>query len=150
MKISCKAFFIGSKQFGFDIFKIFFNSKFYVEWVIIHPDDLINSMSKYKDFRLFTEKNNIKLFKIKSNNELDKLINTFKPEFAIVCGWYSLFRNSLINLFPKGMWGIHNSLLPLYRGGSPLVWSIINGDQYVGSSLFKIDLNLERYFIEYL
>jgi methionyl-tRNA formyltransferase len=45
--------------------------------------------------------------------------------------------------FPLGLWGIHNSLLPKYRGGAPLVWSIMNGDASVGSTLFQIDEGID-------
>jgi methionyl-tRNA formyltransferase len=38
----------------------------------------------------------------------------------------------------RGGWiGIHNSLLPRYRGGSPLVWQILNGETEAGFSLFQ-------------
>jgi len=35
------------------------------------------------------------------------------------------------------VWGIHNSLLPKYRGGSPLVWQVINREKVLGSTFFK-------------
>jgi len=35
------------------------------------------------------------------------------------------------------VWGIHNSLLPKYRGGSHLVWQVINREKVLGSTFFK-------------
>ncbi|WP_217425598.1 methionyl-tRNA formyltransferase, partial [Magnetospirillum sp. SS-4] len=61
-----------------------------------------------------------------------------------VCGWYRLLDNEILSLAPNGMWGVHNSLLPKYRGGSPLVWSIINGDDTVGSTVFKISEGVDN------
>ena len=40
---------------------------------------------------------------------------------------------------PKGVAGIHASLLPKYSGGAPLVWAIINGEQEAGLTLFYFD-----------
>ena len=60
-----------------------------------------------------------------------------------MCGWYWLFDSSVLHFFDFGLWGIHNSLLPKYRGGAPLVWSIINGDHLVGSTIFKISEGLD-------
>ena len=42
-----------------------------------------------------------------------------------------------------GVWGIHNSLLPKYRGGSPLVWQLINSEKVVGSSFFKFTSGMD-------
>lgn len=39
-------------------------------------------------------------------------------------------------LFPRGVVGIHNSLLPLYRGASSLFWAMITGATETGVSLF--------------
>jgi len=43
-----------------------------------------------------------------------------------------------------GLWGIHNSLLPRYRGGSPLVWAMINGDKMVGSTVFRLTKGMDE------
>lgn len=61
------------------------------------------------------------------------------PDFLLVIGWYFLIPQSIRNLAPLGCSGIHASLLPKYRGGSPLVWAIINGEQQTGISLFYFD-----------
>ena len=37
----------------------------------------------------------------------------------------------------NGAYGIHPSLLPKYKGGSPLSNSIINGDKIIGTTFFK-------------
>lgn len=37
-----------------------------------------------------------------------------------------------------GTYVLHDSLLPAYRGFSPTVWAIINGEEYTGATLFRI------------
>lgn len=44
----------------------------------------------------------------------------------------------VLDSFPHGFIGIHNSLLPKYRGYSPLVWQIVNGEDNVGFSVFSL------------
>ncbi|MDA7546839.1 formyltransferase family protein, partial [Alphaproteobacteria bacterium] len=39
--------------------------------------------------------------------------------------------------------GVHNSLLPKYRGGSPLVWQLINREKVIGSSFFKFSSGMD-------
>jgi methionyl-tRNA formyltransferase len=71
--------------------------------------------------------------------ELERVIASWKPDLAIVVGWYYMIPRRIRELFPLGVAGVHASLLPKYRGGAPLVWSIINGESSTGVSLFYFD-----------
>jgi methionyl-tRNA formyltransferase len=62
-----------------------------------------------------------------------------KPDIILVAGWYYIVYRELRNVAPKGAIGLHGSLLPKYRGGAPLVWSIIKGEKEGGISLFYLD-----------
>ena len=63
----------------------------------------------------------------------------WRPELFVVMGWYHLIPARVRALAPLGAVGIHWSLLPKYRGGSPLVWAIINGETETGASLFYME-----------
>jgi methionyl-tRNA formyltransferase len=43
-----------------------------------------------------------------------------------------------------GFLGMHNSSLPKYRGGSPLVWTMINGEKQAGLSLFSFTKGIDE------
>jgi len=60
------------------------------------------------------------------------------PDLLVVAGWYHLIPKSMLANVPLGAVGLHNSLLPRYRGGAPLVWSIINGESETGVTLFYL------------
>ena len=66
-------------------------------------------------------------------------LRQLQPDFGLAIGWYYLLPRALREMFPRGVAGIHASLLPHYRGGAPLVWSIINGEDKTGVSLFYLD-----------
>lgn len=61
-----------------------------------------------------------------------------RPDLTVVVGWYYVIPKRIRRLAPLGTVGIHASLLPRYRGGAPLVWSIINGDQASGVTLLHL------------
>lgn len=63
----------------------------------------------------------------------------WQPELFVVAGWYHLIPGRVRALAPLGAVGIHWSLLPKYRGGSPLVWAMINGETKTGASLFYLE-----------
>src|SRR5690606_8654886 len=45
---------------------------------------------------------------------------------------------SVINAFPGGILNIHPSLLPKYRGSTPIEAAILNGDRLTGVSLMRL------------
>ena len=55
----------------------------------------------------------------------------------IVIGFYRILPTELLDSVPHGVYGIHNSLLPKYRGGAPLVWQLINSEIEVGSTFLS-------------
>src|SRR5690606_368731 len=68
----------------------------------------------------------------------EALITQLEPDVVFVIGWYWLISDATLAVAPRGFIGIHNSLLPKYRGGSPLVWTLINGESETGFSLFSL------------
>lgn len=63
-------------------------------------------------------------------------VRELKPDLIVVIGWYYMIPRTIRELASKGCVGIHASLLPLYRGGAPLVWAMINGEREAGVTLF--------------
>lgn len=137
------ALFIGSKSLGLEIFKTLLNSPAETIWTIVHPDDRDDPRSCLPAWQEFADARKLPIIIAGTNSELAAAIDMFRPDVGLVCGWYRIVESSLLAKFPLGLWGIHNSLLPRYRGGSPLVWSIINGDQLVGSSVFKFEKGID-------
>ncbi|MDQ6829830.1 MAG: methionyl-tRNA formyltransferase, partial [Gemmatimonadota bacterium] len=74
-----------------------------------------------------------------SDTEQLETLRAWKPELGLVIGWYYLVPRSIRSIFSRGVAGIHASLLPKYRGGAPLVWSLINGETETGVTLFYFD-----------
>ena len=133
-----KAFFLGSKKFGLECLKVLEGSDRKIVWTILCPKDFKDKRSNFKEFKSYALEKKIK-YKIVANNKVLKThINKHKPNFMFVCSYYSILSDDVLKSFDQGVWGIHNSLLPKYRGGSPLVWQIINNEKIIGSSLFKL------------
>jgi methionyl-tRNA formyltransferase len=67
-----------------------------------------------------------------------------RPDLCLVVGWYWLITQPALDACAQGCLGLHNSLLPAFRGGSPLVWSLIAGDREVGTTLFRMTLGMDE------
>lgn len=132
-----RGIFLGSKEFGLSILRILVGSSPAVRWQIVCPDDRNDPRCALQKFQEFARDNDLPLSVVRTSSEARKLLSGSSPDVVFACGWYWILPAELIATVPLGCFGIHNSLLPKYRGWSPLVWSIINGDAKVGSSLFQ-------------
>jgi methionyl-tRNA formyltransferase len=66
-------------------------------------------------------------------------VKPLEPDLILVAGWYYMVPKSLRAVAPKGALGLHGSLLPKFRGGAPLVWTMIHGEKVGGLSLFYLE-----------
>ena len=74
-----------------------------------------------------------------NGNETVHTIQNWKPDLIVVSGWYHIIKEEILRIPPKGIIGLHSSLLPRYRGGAPLVWQLINGEKEAGITLFYME-----------
>lgn len=65
------------------------------------------------------------------------------PELAIVCAYGQLLTQPLLDLPRLGCYNLHFSLLPRWRGASPLQAAILAGDAQTGVSLQRMVLELD-------
>ena len=66
-------------------------------------------------------------------------IQRIKADMGIVADFGIIIPEQIINSFPKGMANIHPSILPKYRGPTPVQTAILNGDNITGVSIILLD-----------
>ncbi|MCX7589344.1 MAG: methionyl-tRNA formyltransferase [Patescibacteria group bacterium] len=71
-------------------------------------------------------------------------IKNIKPEFGIICAYSKIIPVEILNIFPKGILGIHPSLLPKYRGPSPIQSSILVGEKESGTTIYLVDEKMDH------
>jgi methionyl-tRNA formyltransferase len=64
-------------------------------------------------------------------------------EAAIVVSYGKILPEAILDLFPKGVINVHASLLPKYRGASPIEAALLNGDAITGVSIMKLDPGMD-------
>ena len=143
MSIAERALFLGSKKFGLEIFKSIYYTSKYLKWRVLCPQDLDDIRTYQDEFLNFCRKENLDLLVVTSVKMVTETVKDFEPDVMVVSGYYNILPKKLLDLVPLGVWGIHNSLLPKYRGGAALVWQIINGEKELGSSLFKFTTEMD-------
>ena len=78
-----------------------------------------------------------------TREESERVITESDADLCLAVCWYWFMSGRVRERMPLGIVGIHNSLLPKYRGGSPLVWALINGERLVGVSLFTLAASMD-------
>ena len=71
-------------------------------------------------------------------------IRSLKPDAAAVVAYGRILPKVLLDLFPKGAFNLHASLLPKYRGAAPIQWSLIRGETEAGVTIFRLDEQLDH------
>src|SRR3989344_5875133 len=74
---------------------------------------------------------------------LYKIQNT-SPDLFVVAAYGKILPKALLDIPPKGSLNVHPSLLPKYRGLSPVQAALLNGDQETGVSIIVLDEKMDH------
>lgn len=80
----------------------------------------------------------------KQKNEIIKIIQSTKATLGVLASFGAIIPNEVLNLFPHGIINIHPSLLPKYRGPTPVQTAILNGDKTTGVTIIKLDEQVDH------
>ncbi len=95
--------------------------------------------------KAFAEKNapNIPIFQPKSlkDKRVIEQIEDLKPDFIVVAAYGKILPKEILALAP--CINLHASLLPKYRGASPIQHALLNGDEISGVTAMLMDEGLD-------
>jgi methionyl-tRNA formyltransferase len=73
-----------------------------------------------------------------------KAVRALEPDLLIVFAYGKIFGPKFLALFPLGGINIHPSLLPAYRGPTPIPQAILNRDRETGITVQRLALEMDR------
>jgi methionyl-tRNA formyltransferase len=71
-------------------------------------------------------------------------LRSLAPDVLLVASYGEILKQDLLDLAPKGALNVHASLLPLYRGASPIQAAILAGDAQTGVTVQRMALALDQ------
>jgi len=77
-------------------------------------------------------------------SSLDLLKSGIKADIGTLAAYGEIIPKEVINYFPHGILNIHPSLLPEFRGASPVQAAIVTGKNQTGVSIIKMDEQLDH------
>lgn len=70
-------------------------------------------------------------------------LREWQPELIVVAAFGQILRPHILDLPPKGCLNVHASLLPRWRGASPIQHAILAGDKETGVTLMRMDEGMD-------
>lgn len=74
---------------------------------------------------------------VKLSEHISELTN-LNCQHAVLVAYGKIIPGSVLDIFPGGIINVHPSLLPRYRGSSPIESAILHGDERTGVTLMKL------------
>lgn len=65
-------------------------------------------------------------------------LRRLRPDVGVVAAYGEILRKNVLEIPPLGYLNVHPSLLPRYRGPTPVAAAILNGDDLTGVSIIKL------------
>ena len=143
-----KLYFIGSGEIGIPVLKRLTESNSIDIVGIGTQDDKIAGRKKKltpTPIAAWAVNNNFEVDKIKSVNSDSFLscLNGLTPDIILIISFGQILKERILNIASKDCVNIHTSLLPGYRGASPISSAILNGDMKTGVTFMRVQKALD-------
>ena len=141
-----KLVFFGTPEFAVPTLDALRNSNHDILGVVTSPDNKSGRGLKVKPsaIKTYSKKYDLPIYEAESTRSA-RLLSTLKqinPDIYIVVA-FKILPKSILNIPVKGAVNLHASLLPRYRGASPVNHAILNGDSEIGLSTFLIQKKVD-------
>lgn len=139
-----KIVFFGTPNFSLPALEALLKEKYDIVLVVTKPDqpagrNLILSPSPVK---VYAKKLGLQIYE--QINDLNEYLDRENPSLGIVVAYGKIIPLNILGMFPFGCLNIHPSLLPKYRGSSPIQSAILNSDLETGVSIIKLDEKMDH------
>lgn len=141
-----KYVFFGSPEFAAIILEKLINADWPPAVVVCNPDRPVGrkQIITSPPSKIIAQRYGIKVWQPeKFEAEAEKLM-IGKIDFAIVAAYAKILPKEIIELPRLGTIGVHPSLLPKYRGATPIQSAILAGEKETGVTLFLIDERVDH------
>jgi methionyl-tRNA formyltransferase len=141
--------FFGTGKFGIPTLERLIESRHEVAAVVSQPDRKRGRGMKIqptpvKEF-VWTSRPEIEVIQPEKAAEKGFIehIKTLKADVFVVIDYGQILKKELFEAPSKYSINLHPSLLPKYRGPSPVAWAILNGDKQTGNTVVKMNEKMD-------
>lgn len=147
MKEKFNIVFFGTPEFAIPSLEKLIEEGFKVVGIVTQPDRAKGRNLKLSSspVKVLAEKNNIIIIQPENINDIKfiKELKSLKPDIFVIIAYGKILPKEIIYLPTFDSVNIHASLLPKYRGASPIQSVILNGEKETGVTIMKMDENMD-------
>ncbi|MFH1284362.1 MAG: methionyl-tRNA formyltransferase [Candidatus Peregrinibacteria bacterium] len=142
-----KIIFFGTSQFAVPTLEILENlPHMEILAVVTQPDKPAGrgKLLTEPPVKTTAKKFGLKILQPKDKTELKENLKNTSADFFIVVSYGMILPKEILKIPKYGAINVHGSLLPKYRGASPIQECLLNGDKETGVSIMKMDEKLDH------
>lgn len=141
-----KIVFFGTPDFAIPTLTKLIKSKHDVIAVVTQPDKPVGRSGKvaFSPVKQLALKHNIPVLqyaKIRKEG-VQELVN-LNADVFVTAAYGQILSKEILEASKFGVFNVHGSLLPKYRGAAPIQWAIINGEKTTGITILKSDVGMD-------
>ncbi len=141
-----KIVYMGTPYYAKEILqRLIDDDKIEITLVLTQPDRKAGRKGKLKapDVKILAEEHDLKILQPEklSDEGVYEAIVDVKPDFIVVAAFGQILPKSILDICP--CINLHASLLPKYRGASPVQQSLLNGDKFTGITAMLMEEGLD-------
>lgn len=140
--------FFGGEPLAVPILEKLHQNGFIPKLIVCNPDKPQGRKMKITPPKvaIWAKEHNISIFQPESLKEetVAEYIKKERPDFFIIISYSKIIPRNILEIPSLGSINVHPSLLPYYRGSSPIVAPILNGAKETGVTIIKIDEKMDH------
>lgn len=138
--------FFGSPEFAAGVLEKLIEGGTTPKLVITNPDRPQGRDKKITPppAKVIAKKNNIPVWQPEILDLEELRAKVSGTDFGLVAAYSKILKKDVLDAFPKGILGLHPSLLPKWRGASPIQNTLLAGETETGISLYLMDEKMDH------
>ena len=135
-----KVIFLGTGDFSEVVLKAVDESAHEVVAVVTQPDKVNgrNGKVNFSPVKKYALEKGLPLYQFNSiSKEGKEVLSGIGADIMLTSAYGQILSDEIIQICPHGIINTHASLLPKYRGSSPIQIAILNGDKEIGTTIMK-------------
>src|SRR6266702_4015926 len=144
--IKLRVVFMGTSELSQTILQALIDSEYNLVGVFTKPDTKVGRKQEIVSplVKQLAEKNNIPVFQpVKFKDEAIEALKTLKPDLVIVAAYGKIIPKAALEIPGFGCINVHVSLLPKYRGPSPVQNALLSGEKETGVTIMLMDQGVD-------
>ncbi len=141
-----KIIFMGTPQFAVPSLEALANSDHEVVAVVTQPDKPIGRSNKLQEspVKILAKKYGYQVLQFdKIRRDGVDAINALDADIIVTAAYGQILSKDILFAKRYGVINVHGSILPKYRGASPIQSAIINGEKTTGITILKSDIGID-------